>query len=224
MFLMATLDPRAQLVNAALTRNGLSMRWLASRVETSHVSVGQWLSGTARPRDQGVWRRMLAVLADYERDAQGQPGVSVERLGLRQIPVYPGLSAGVPNTLQSDVSMIEMKDWGSTNERWGRIVDGSSMEPYLLPGDIAVFEDRQWEPNHVVHVYDGGTDSVKIARGRGNSAQLVPANPHYDPIPAAGMNIRGVCVARIRKGPNSEVTTTEYPYGMRIADDGSRVP
>jgi SOS-response transcriptional repressor LexA len=212
---MASADPRAKLVNSALQRNGLSFRWLASRLDVSHVSVSSWLNGEARPRDVGVWNSMLQLLRDYESSTKTTETIDVKRAGIRQIPVYPGLSAGGLFDVHSDVDMLELKDWGNGRERWGRVIDGYSMEPVLEPGDIVVFEDRPWEPNHIVHAFDDAQDTVKIAKGSGENVQLVPANPEYPTLDGRKMNIKGVGVVRIRKGKNDEVTTTEYPHGMR---------
>jgi hypothetical protein len=220
MILMANADPRAALITSMIKRNGLSVNWLAKRIGVNHVSVGAWLDCSAKPRDEGVWNSMIAAIGDYERSTRTEPdGIQLERVGLRKIIVYPGLSAGVMTSVESDTSSLTVKDWGTDRERWGRVIDGYSMstgdERGLEPGDIAIFEARPWEPYHVVHAYDNGEDTVKVARGFGASVELVPINPDYPILSGKTANIKGVLVGRIRKGPNDEVTTTEYPHGMR---------
>jgi len=106
-------------------------------------------------------------------------------------------------------------DWGSTNERWARIIEGESMSPLLQPGDIVVFEDRKWDQGHVVHAFDGGEDLVKVARGFGEDVRLIPVNPEYPVISGKTMNIKGVAVERIRKLANDVTETQTFRHGMR---------
>ena len=214
------IDPRADLVQQMLDRNRLSLRWLAEKIERPHQTIPEWLSGSQKPRKESVWTDMLSAIQAHESSVRniGKP-VQVKRSGTRVIPVYPGLSAGAMSAIDSDTIQVKIKDNGSGLDQWGRIIDGFSMYPLLEPGDVVVFEARPWEPNHVVHAYDSGEDTVKVARGRGSGVKLIPVNKDFDEIPGHTMNIKGVAIARIRKGPNGEVTTTEYAYGMRYTGD-----
>jgi SOS-response transcriptional repressor LexA len=78
-----------------------------------------------------------------------------------------------------------------------------------------IFEDRPWEPNQVVHAFSGGEDTVKVVRRKGATVELAPINEGFPILPGAGVNIKGVAVARIRIGAQGEKTTTEYPFGIR---------
>ena len=221
MLCMAQTDPRAKLVESALTRLGLSNRWIASRLDVSHVTIGKWLSGEARPRDMSVWQRMLDVLRQYESEGMSSGTLELKRAGIRTIPVYPGISAGGLNSVFADVEMLEVKDWGNGRDRWARIVDGYSMSPLLEPGDIVIFEEREPEPWHVVHAFDDGEDCVKVLRRSGTTVELVPVNPDYSVIDGRRMNVKGVAVGRIRKGPHDETYTADYPHGMRYRPDSA---
>jgi len=217
MFCMAIpADPRIPLIQGLLTRNSLSYRWLARAMERDNVSITNWLEKKSAPRNTAVFNAMLDILQSYEQNIRsGNHEVKVSRLGLVQIPVYPGLSAGVMNSTYSDAAVLDVKDWGTDRERWGRVVDGYSMMPLLEPGDIVVFEAREWSPGHVVHAFDDGCDTVKVAVRSGTTFKLRPVNPDYEEIPGAKMNIRGVAVMRIRKEPHDVTDTKEYPHGMR---------
>jgi hypothetical protein len=209
-------DPRIPLIQGLITRNSLSYRWLARAMNRDNVSVTNWLELKSRPRNGAVFNQMLDILQTYEQNAKsGSTKINISRLGLRQIPVYPGLSAGTMNSTFSDVATLEIKDWGTDRERWARVVDGYSMLPLLEPGDIVVFENRPWAPGHIVHAYDDGNDTVKVAVKSGSTFKLRPINPEYDDIPGANMNIRGVAVMRIRKEPHDVTDTKEFPHGMR---------
>lgn len=205
-----------------MDRHGLSLRWMAERMDTTHHTIGAWLAGDSRPRDRNAFNRMLEIITEFERTIrESNPGtIAVKRVGIRQIPIYSSISAGMPTGTTSDVELMDVMDWGTDRERWGRVIDGFSMSPLLEPGDVVIFESRQWEPGHVVHAYDDGEDCVKVARGHGPSVRLVPINPEYPVIDGKKFNIKGVAVERIRKGPADERTRTEYPHGMRSGVTG----
>ena len=210
-------DPRARLIQSKLDQHGLSYRWLAERMEINHVSVTEWVRGDVRPRDRTVFDRMLSVIASHE--ATTETNVHIRRAGIRRIPVMGGLSAGSLSSVQTDVDFLEVKDWGTGLERWGRVVEGYSMEPLLMPGDLVVFEQRPYSPYDIVHAFGpDGSDTVKVVRGHGAKVELVPINPDYQVIPGIGMEIRGVAIMRIRKGPDDSTHTSEFPHGMRCRD------
>lgn len=208
-------DPRARLIEAMLNRNGLSYRWLAERIDASHPTVSSWLSGSSRPRDRAVWDRMLSVLREYEQSAKSHTKMPLHKLGMRQILVYPGLAAGPYGSAVADVDTMDVPDWGTDRERWGRVVEGFSMSPLLEPGDVVVVEDRPAEPSHVVEAEKDGGCTVKVFKNVDGMPMLLPTNQDYLPCPVDGAVIKGVVVMRIRFGPEGEKTTTEYPHGMR---------
>ena len=203
------------LINAQLIRLNLSARWLADKLHVSNVALSKWLAGKSHPRNANAWNQMLEVLADYERQVKYGPRSSVQRVGMKEIFVGAPIQAGAMSSSDSDVFTIEVKDWGTDRERWGRTVQGYSMAPDLIPGDIAIFEDRPWEPYHVVHAFDQGEDTIKVARKIGAKVELVPINPDYDVIDGKNANIKGVLVMRIRKGPEDISEEIHYPHGMR---------
>lgn len=220
MICMAQADPRAKVVESALTRHGLSLRWMAEKIGTSHQNVGAWLSGESRPRNPQVFTQMLEAISEYEQSMRRQPGdITVRRVGIRQIPIYSGISAGMPGSVTSDVELVDVMDWGNGYERWGRIVMGFSMSPELEPGDTVIIEARPWQPGHVVQAFDDGEDCIKVARGHGSSARLVPANPEYPVIDGRRMNVKGVVVERWEHMGSGVIRKTLYPHGMRSNAD-----
>lgn len=207
---------RARAIEAMLSKQGRSIKWLAEQIGESRQKVHAWLRGDYAPRDPAVWDRMRAAL---QAGSAGRPdktsAVDAYRAGTRWVPVYAGLSAGPPDSHHGDVEWIELMDWGTHFERWGRKIDGFSMEPLLRAGDVVVFEDRRPEHSHVVHAYKSGDDTCKVLWGRGPSAELRPVNPDYDALAIEGWNVKGVAIMVVRRGPDDERITIEYPYGLR---------
>ncbi len=208
-------DPRIRTIESLLMKYGLSNRWLAKKLAVNHTSVNNWLSEEgSRPRDARVYDQMIDILL-----AQGPAvrNVELRRAGVRVIPVFAGIPAGVPTAHSMDVDYEEVLDWGSDFERWGRIINGYSMAKLLLPGDIAVFEDRRFETGDVVHAYRDGEDCVKAIRGNGDAVQLFSFNEDYEPFSAVGWKAKGVLVQRIRRGPYGVKSVVDFPHGLKWA-------
>lgn len=215
MLCMASVDPRARLVESLLAKHQLSNRWLAERIGRSHPSVNDWLSGDRAPKNRQVFEEMLQAIRSFEDSISPDREKQVRKMGIRLIPLYNGISAGMLSSIQSDVDYIEVMDWGNGFDRWARTVMGFSMSPLLEPGDIVVFESRPAEPGHVVHAFDAGEDTIKVLRGRGASARLVPVNPEYEEISGAGMNIKGVAMEVHRKLSGDATQILKYDSGLR---------
>ncbi len=198
-----------------LQKYGLSNRWLAKRLGVNHTSINSWLSPDgSRPRDSVVYDQMIDVLT-----SQGPKERSIEmrRTGVRVIPIYAGIPAGNPTSHNMDVDYEEVLDWGSDFERWGRIINGYSMARILLPGDIAVFENRRFETGDVVHAYMDGEDCVKAIRGAGEETMLYSFNEDYEPFSAEGWKAKGVLVQRIRRGSYGVKSVVDFPHGLKWA-------
>jgi hypothetical protein len=116
-----------------------------------------------------------------------------------------------------DLDYEEVLDWGNDFQRWGRIINGYSMAKMLLPGDIAVFEDRRFETGDVVHAYKDGEDCVKAIRGNGEAVALYSFNEDYEPFSAIGWKAKSVLVQRIRRGSYGVKSLVDFPHGLKWA-------
>lgn len=86
-------------------------------------------------------------------------------------------------------------------------IDGHSMEPLLLTGDIAIIS-RDWKGiklNNVIAAFcnsDGITLKKLVLKGRSRQGFLFPINPAFDPIPYDGdtkdLRMIGVLILTIR--------------------------
>jgi len=193
--------------------------------EFSESRVGNWVRGERNPPPHLISKiaDILDVNEDWilgenvpMRDPTKPNRKQVFRAGVRWIPVYGAITAGAPASNQGDVvEWFEMREWGGDFERWGRVVEGFSMEPELHPGDFAIFENRRWEPGNVVHAYNDGEDTVKVAKVVGGVLRLYPTNPDYEPIDAKSWHVKGVCIATFRRESNGETILREFSHGLR---------
>jgi SOS-response transcriptional repressor LexA len=210
---MPVEDPRAKLVSDLLNRHQLSMRWLAVKINESHVNVSRWLN-TAPPKDRGKYSAMLDAIKEYE---SGQLGESAPRIVARRmvvLPVLPDLPASPMNSSYADVESMAVPDLGTGEEVYLRRISGHSMSPLIEAGDVVMFACREPQPKQVVHAFDGGNETVKVFNPkRSNGGTLDPVNLDYDPIPLPGMTIKGVAVMIVRSIAGGKATF-EYPGGI----------
>ena len=175
--------------------------------------VLNWLRGSHSPRDDADWEKMLEIAQEWAHSPIRntlESDVRVFRRGTRFIPVFSGLPAGNPAQGVGDVDWIEVMDWGTSFDRWARVIDGFSMESELHPGDIAVFENRRAEHSHVVHARKHGEDSCKVIWQQ----SLKPINPDYEDLDLAGWEILGVLVELHRKTAYG-TSILKFDHGMR---------
>jgi phage repressor protein C with HTH and peptisase S24 domain len=130
--------------------------------------------------------------------------------GRRLIPVYHAIRAGEPFYFETDLEYEEWGDWGPEFDVWGRPISGSSMEPVLREGDIAVFMNRAFEPGDVVQAVGPDGDVVKALRGSPGKEMLYSFNEEFEPFPLGNLEIKGVCVGRIRYGAYRTRHATEF--------------
>jgi transcriptional regulator with XRE-family HTH domain len=198
---------------------------LAERLGISHGRLSNWERGEHDPPPELI-ERIAQILRVNIEWLLGDPvpmhdptaGITkpVHRAGSRIVPIFGAISAGKPAHMISDaVEYYEMVEWGGDFERWGRIVDGWSMEPHLTAGDWAIFENRRWEPGHIVHAYRDGEDTVKQVRFFNGVLTLCPTNEGYDQVDGRDWHIKGVCIGLVRMEPDGAQTLRQYPHGMR---------
>jgi len=196
---------------------------LATATGLSQSRINNWVHGKHDPKSEylGLLAAALSVSEEWLLHGVGPMNLgptdrAVHRGATRMVPIYGAINAGPAANLAGDVvEWYEMRDWGNSHERWGRVVSGLSMEPALLPWDFAIFEARQWEVGHVVHAFNAGDDTVKQVRRKGEVVELCPLNPDFECIPSSGWNIKGVCVAVVRKESDGAIVLREYADGLR---------
>lgn len=111
---------------------------------------------------------------------------------------------------------MEMPAWGGDFQRWGRIIEGDSMQgpnsdDGLKEDDWAIFEDREPYPGVVVHAFKDGEDIIRVL----HKGWLCPINQSYESIPLGDWQIKGVCMRRIRNKGQGVRDVREYASGLR---------
>lgn len=204
---------------------------LARALNVKPQRLNGWLVGNHDPSFEFVIKaaEFLRISRDWllgemvPMNLSNESGdMPITRTGIRFVPVYGAISAGSGGSLAGDVvEWYEMKDWGPDFERWFRVVKGFSMEDprdpegSLCDGDLALIENRQYEPGHIVHAFNAGDDTIKQFRRIDGAAMLCPKNPEFESFSAESWHIKGVCIGFVRKYPDGSTVERMYPSGMR---------
>ncbi len=89
------------------------------------------------------------------------------------------------------------------------------MSPVLKPGDIAIIEDRPYEPHHIVQAVRDAEDCLRIVNGR----LLEPINTEFPTMEVEHWMIVGVLVGVIRQEGYGVTVTYDYAQGAYAEGD-----
>ncbi len=211
-----------EMIKMGRKAKGWTQHELSEKLGITRERLAQYEVNRSKP-PLPVWENIAKILdisMSSEQPFVAEPinigaEVPVARTGQRMVPIYGAITAGQPSYSIADaIEYIEMPEWGSSFERWGRIITGESMAPEFEEGDIAIFENRRYEIGHGVHAFHDGEDTFKVVRQIDGKYELWPINPEYQPIEAENWKVKGVCIRRIRRQERGIVDTREYPYGF----------
>lgn len=209
------MNALGQTIKSRLSALGKTQGWLAERADVSHNAVSKWIKTGKISRENAVLvaqalscsvdELLLGDVDDLapEKDA-GQPhspsanadgfdkNARPVPLGTRAIPVISAIQAGamreitVPYAVGDGYATIYVDD---SYSQWafGLEIDGNSMAPDYLPGDIVIIEP-EWSPRpgDCVAARNGRQEATfKKYRLRGSNSEgndifeLVPINDNY---------------------------------------------
>lgn len=219
-------NDKLRAIIAGLERVNRSINWLAARGNVDSQKLYNWVNGVNKPRDPRILDDLLDIVQKENPDPNDR-SVRVMRAHVRFVPVYNGLPAGRPGQYSGDPEYVEMVDWSASTERYGRIIQGNSMESLLddeqipggiMNGDTVIFETMKPERNHVVHAYNAtmNEDTCKILDGN----RLVPKNPDYEPLLMAESGgvwlTLGVAIKVMRPLSRGATASFEFPSGLKF--------
>lgn len=209
------MNALGQTIKSRLSALGKTQGWLAERADVSHNAVSKWIKTGKISRENAVLvaqalscsvdELLLGDVDDLapETDAgkPHSPSANADGfdknarpipLGTRAIPVISAIQAGamreitVPYAVGDGYATIYVDD---SYSQWafGLEIDGNSMAPDYLPGDIVIIEP-EWSPRpgDCVAARNGKQEATfKKYRLRGSNSEgndifeLVPINDNY---------------------------------------------
>lgn len=189
---------QAEKVLKALEERDLTVAWAARQIGESRQVVWNWLNGYKNPTDPNVYDRLLAAIegqtarVSEARAVYGAPAATVK------VPVYTVGSAGEWPQAEA-TEEVELPVQFFYPDYRPVLIDGFSMAPHILPGDIAVF--REWKVPKVGFVNACSRDGnlyVKLVDLLDGQISLVSFNPEAAPIDPDQVQALGYLVGLFR--------------------------
>lgn len=180
------------------TQHGLSQAQLAAICGVHQTAVSQWEQGRTTPDTNS-----LRLLAEYF-------GVTMETvLGLEGnkerhlVPVLGYVRAGIPVEAVQEVLDYEeiTPEMAGAGEHFALSIQGDSMAPRFLPGDVVIVRRQEdVDSGDVAVVLVNGMDAtVKKVIKNGNSIVLMPLNNAYEPTAFTREEVAAVPVTIVGK-------------------------
>lgn len=207
------VSKRGEKIEWRLQQLRRSPSWLAKELGVGRQSVHNWIDGM-RPQDDQVWGRIASALGiDKEvlmDDSKPLPEVASVRYPIPEpeveLPKWPSLPAN--ENWEMDLSdcteFIAVPGFlarrnAQSPERVAAYIDGHSMEPRLLPGDLVVVElVKVPRTGRLVLAKSELGRTVKVLKRVGVSYELHSINEDHGQATAAAWEIEGYIIAIIR--------------------------
>jgi SOS-response transcriptional repressor LexA len=195
---VVALDPRAKTVLDALKERGLSISWAAKRIGESRQSVRNWLTGERAPNDPSVYERLLGAIqgqSGFVGEARAVYGATTTMV---RVPVYTVGAAGEWSQAdpEGEIALPALFVWPDYRPV---LIEGFSMAPHILPGDIAIF--REWQVPKVGFVNAVSKDGqlmVKLVSMDDGQIALRSFNPEARGVSPDGVRALGYLVGLYR--------------------------
>lgn len=174
----------AERLKTLREERAVSQKELAHALDVAQSAVGNWESGARQPNLDRI--RQLAsffeVSVGYLLGAEDRPARDSDRY---RVPVLGYVRAGLPLTAEEQVLGFEdvSREIADAGDHFALRVQGDSMEPYLLEGDVVIVRRQEdVDSGDTAVVLIGGEDAtVKKLIKHENGVSLVASNPKYSP-------------------------------------------
>ena len=161
---------------------------LAEYLGVTQATVSNWCNGIKMPRMDKIDR--ICDYFDVTRSALMSSPSSSTVVSAIRVPVFGKIPAGAPLEAIEDIRGYEEmspKLADSTKEYFALEIEGDSMYPKYMDGDIVIFErqsDCESGEDCAVRI-DGNDATFKKIRKKQFGITLQPINPEYEPIHVA---------------------------------------
>lgn len=165
---------------------GVSQQVVADFVDVDRSTYSRYENGEVRPDINTITKLAgyFGVSTDYLLGIDNQPKRVLKK---RWIPILGWILAGPPVISDENiVGYVEMpEDAFPNDELFSLIVEGDSMSPYYLPGDIVIYRstNRAENGDDVAVRINGDEFTLKRYKRTNEGIMLVPLNqPEYEPM------------------------------------------
>ena len=165
---------------------GVSQQVVADFVDVDRSTYSRYENGEVRPDINTITKLAgyFGVSTDYLLGIDNRPKRVLKK---RWIPILGWILAGPPVISDENiVGYVEMpEDAFPNDELFSLIVEGDSMSPYYLPGDIVIYRstNRAENGDDVAVRINGDEFTLKRYKRTNEGIMLVPLNqPEYEPM------------------------------------------
>lgn len=210
--------PEAEELISIRNSLGLTIRAFASRLNVPEPRYKNWEYGLTKKVPVEVMERARGLTSAKAEPAANLRPVSLTYGVLVPIPVVGQVSAGAG---AHNVDPIEREIHVPPSLRaiggLAYIVDGESMMPALMPGDIAVFKETTQPRKGFTFLLKRGEGefSVKNLDWKDNQWIMTSLNPNYPPESLMNVQLVGLLVGWYRSFGTYEKLESD-PYGLRL--------
>jgi transcriptional regulator with XRE-family HTH domain len=196
-----------------------SQREIAREINVSIQRLNHWFMARANPpaRYLGGLASILGINAGWlstgtGRMIEGSTRTEVQRVTFRDVDVFRlGAGRGLRGKPMAGTHIRERQGLGPC---FGIVVESALIVPEILPGDVAIFEERVASIGHVVHAASGEEEAIGVL-------DRVDGRPYLTCLDASmsrdlvGWVVTGVVVAVVREFGGGHTRTDEYVFGVR---------
>lgn len=163
--------------------HGISRSILAEETNIKYPTICEWLNERKYPRVNNI-----QLLADYfgiKKSDLTEKRKTKEEVRAHLIPVYGKVAAGIPLEMVEDIIDYEEipAKWGDPSDFFCLQIEGNSMEPRILSGDVVVVKKQTDADTGDVVIYsvNGEAASCKRLRKMDDGLMFIPFNNEYFP-------------------------------------------
>lgn len=196
-------------INLLMEEAGINNVDLGKALGISDETIRSWRKGTKVPTVE----KLLKLAEYFEVSLDDLMGRSLDTERTISLPIVGVIAAGPFDILNEDA-------WDDSKTVQARLlagrpakecvllqVDGDSMAPLLMAGDVLVVHRQSYAVNgNIIVAYDPVLNGYTVKRYQqtGDSVTLVPCNPEYQAMRYNNpneqqLNLYGVCVGLERK-------------------------
>jgi len=175
-------------IKEAMSIRNLRQAEIVERTGINKGALSSYLSGRYKPKQENIYR--LAEALNVNEAWLMGADVPMERMNRSVnsrivIPIYGRIAAGKPTEMMEDIiGEADITYLPSDHEYIALKINGRSMEPALMDGDIVIVSRQPDVENGEIAVVavNGNDATCKRVYKYSNGVRLVPINPEFEPI------------------------------------------